>query len=111
MSVMSVKSVPGCFVTMAPSLIGSPVAFWPLPRPHFEAGAAASSDDDDPPPALLLLLPLSESSPHAAKNAAIATRATLSSAASDRGPFHGVYLRTDPPLEMSRREAQGPRPV
>jgi hypothetical protein len=29
-----VKSVPGCFVAMAPSLIGSPVAFWPVPAPH-----------------------------------------------------------------------------
>src|SRR5690349_17411914 len=36
---MSVKSVPGCFVAMAPSLIGAPVAFWPLPRPHFDAAA------------------------------------------------------------------------
>ena len=31
---MSVKSVPGCLVAMAPSLIGSPVAFWPVPAPH-----------------------------------------------------------------------------
>src|SRR6185369_1793069 len=34
MPVIPVKSVPGCLVTIAPSLIGSPVAFWPLPRPH-----------------------------------------------------------------------------
>ena len=34
---MSVKSVPGCFVAIPPSLIGVPVAFWPLPRPHFDA--------------------------------------------------------------------------
>ncbi|WP_259310736.1 hypothetical protein [Capillimicrobium parvum] len=31
------KSVPGCLVTMEPILIGSPVAFWPLPRPHFNS--------------------------------------------------------------------------
>src|SRR5436190_22653577 len=31
---MSVKSVPGCFVAIAPSLIGVPVAFLPLPRPQ-----------------------------------------------------------------------------
>src|SRR5919202_914205 len=36
---MSVKSVPGCFVAIAPSLIGAPLAFLPLPRPHFDAAA------------------------------------------------------------------------
>src|SRR5918996_4105598 len=36
---MSVKSVPGCLVAIPPSLIGAPLAFWPLPRPHFEAAA------------------------------------------------------------------------
>src|SRR3954454_11417602 len=40
---MSVKSVPGCFVAIPPSLIGVPVAFWPLPKPHFDAGAAGSA--------------------------------------------------------------------
>src|SRR3954447_2147719 len=56
---MSVKSVPGCFVAMPPSLMGVPLAFWPLPRPHFEAAAPApplagvpcdellAPDDDD----------------------------------------------------------------
>src|SRR3954452_13023784 len=34
---MSVKSVPGCFVAMPPSLMGVPLAFLPLPRPHFAA--------------------------------------------------------------------------
>src|SRR5579859_1035274 len=34
MPVMSLKSVPGCLVTMAPSVSGSPVAFWPFPSPH-----------------------------------------------------------------------------
>src|SRR5690349_1395497 len=40
---MSVKSVPGCFVAIPPSLIGVPVAFWPLPRPHFDAAPARSA--------------------------------------------------------------------
>src|SRR2546423_1550373 len=39
MPVMPVKSVPGCLVTIAPSVIGVPVAFWLLPRPHLEAVA------------------------------------------------------------------------
>src|SRR6185295_13922115 len=39
---MSVKSVPGCFVAIPPSLIGVPDAFWPLPRPHFDAATAGS---------------------------------------------------------------------
>src|SRR2546422_10160499 len=37
MPVIGVKSVPGCLVTIAPSLRGEPVAFWPLPSPHLEA--------------------------------------------------------------------------
>ena len=40
---MSVKSVPGCLTLMPPSLIGSPVAFLPLPSPHFEAATALES--------------------------------------------------------------------
>src|SRR4029453_16232007 len=41
---MSVKSVPGCLVAIAPSLIGVPLAFLPLPRPHFDAAAAGLLD-------------------------------------------------------------------
>src|SRR3954470_7970944 len=40
---MSVKSVPGCLVAMPPSLIGVPVAFWPLPSPHLDAEAAGAA--------------------------------------------------------------------
>src|SRR3954467_3145736 len=40
---MSVMSVPGCLVAIAPSLIGSPVAFWPVPAPHLGAAAAAGA--------------------------------------------------------------------
>src|SRR5215471_10338643 len=39
MPVMPVKSVPGCLVTIAPSVSGVPVAFWPLPMPHLAAVA------------------------------------------------------------------------
>src|ERR1019366_2894769 len=39
---MSVKSVPGCLVTIAPSVIGVPVAFCPVPRPHVRAAAATA---------------------------------------------------------------------
>ena len=37
---MSLKSVPGSLVAMAPSLIGVPEAFWPVPRPHLDAATA-----------------------------------------------------------------------
>src|SRR3954469_1920965 len=60
---MSVKSVPGCFVAMPPSLMGGPLAFWPLPRPHFDAAALSpplagvlcaelEAADDEPEPEL-----------------------------------------------------------
>src|SRR5919206_3159651 len=73
---MSVKSVPGCLVAIAPSLIGVPVAFLPLPRPHFDAAAAGSLEalvevDDDELEDELLSLP-----PHAATRNARATAAT-----------------------------------
>jgi hypothetical protein len=75
-------------------LIGSPVAFSPVPSPHFDAGPEASGTEAELP-----LLPLSSSSPHAARNAGIA-KTTQSSAASDRDPFQRVFLRTDPPPEI-----------
>src|SRR5262245_16771241 len=34
MPVIHVKSMPGTLVAMPPSLMGSPVAFWPVPMPH-----------------------------------------------------------------------------
>src|SRR4249919_360910 len=34
MPVIQVKSMPGTLVAMPPILIGSPVAFWPVPAPH-----------------------------------------------------------------------------
>src|SRR5437667_8966206 len=42
MPVMPVKSVPGCLVTIAPSVSGAPVAFWPLPRPHLPVLTSAA---------------------------------------------------------------------
>src|SRR6266498_4979416 len=59
---ISVKSVPGCLVAMPPSLIGVPVAFWPLPAPHL--GAPAGCADGlvlvpPPPPPVLLAQPAS----------------------------------------------------
>src|SRR5215213_6974541 len=103
MSLMSVKSVPGCFVMIAPSLIGWPVAFFPLPRPHFDAGAVDFGAAADPPPPLSL-----SSSPHATRNAGSAN-ATQSSAASDRAPLQ-VFLRTDPPPEIWLEGAHRPPP-
>src|SRR4051794_11407727 len=49
--VMSVKSVPGCLVTIAPILTGAPLAGLLLPRPHLEA-----VELDEPPPLLVSLL-------------------------------------------------------
>src|SRR6185437_8023028 len=37
-----VKSTPGISMSIPPSLIGAPVAFLPLPRPHFIAAPAAA---------------------------------------------------------------------
>src|SRR6185312_2001758 len=80
----SVKSVPGCLVTMAPSLIGVPVAFVPGFVPHFvtspAAGAvpplvAAGAAPVDADVLLLLLLP------HALSTTARPTARTTTSAA------------------------------
>src|SRR5215467_7042571 len=68
MPVIPVKSVPGCLVTMAPSVSGVPVAFWPLPSPHFEAAAPLGLDDP-----LLEVPPLP---PHAATRTDRATATT-----------------------------------
>src|SRR3954453_14329084 len=78
---MSVKSVPGCLVAIAPILIGSPVAFCPLPRPHLDspvlavvdvvsAGAGAAVVGDCVAVAVVLLL---SSLPHAASPVAAST--------------------------------------
>src|SRR3954454_13322467 len=89
---MSVKSVPGCLVAIPPSLIGVPVAFLPLPRPHFDAVAAGSAAallelEDELAPELelddelLLLLP-----PQAATTRATAITATANAQRIPRDP-------------------------
>src|SRR5215208_4902950 len=76
---ISVKSVPGCLVLIAPSLIGVPLAFLPLPRPHLEAAclpvSPANPPPSSPPPPPLSL----SSSPQAATNSAkpIASAASM----------------------------------
>src|SRR6266536_1425862 len=60
----SVKSVPGCLVTIAPTLIGVPVAFTPGFLPHFVTSAAFAVVELPPPPPVDVLLLLSL--PHAA---------------------------------------------
>jgi hypothetical protein len=66
----SVKSVPGCLVTIAPTLMGDPVAFVPGFVPHFVTSPAFFAVVELPPPPpppddVLLLL---SSLPHAATN-------------------------------------------
>src|SRR3954447_11939093 len=83
---MSVKSVPGCFVAIAPSLIGVPLAFWPLPRPHFDAAAAGSLEalvlalDDDAPELLELDEPPLPPPQAATRNARAITAAAITGA-------------------------------
>src|SRR3954452_9967954 len=60
----SVKSVPGCLVTIAPTLIGVPVAFVPGFFPHFVTSAAFFAVVELPPPPVDVLL--LSSLPHAA---------------------------------------------
>ena len=84
----SLKSVPGCLVSIVPMLIGVPVAAWPGLGPHYDvstdAGRSSSSpaDDDElePPPAAELLELLFEL-PHPARIAA-PTIAAISAAIS-----------------------------
>src|SRR3954447_15003568 len=90
---ISEKSVPGCLVASAPILIGSPEAFWPLPRPHLAVGPAAFAGVlvflAAPLPPLSSLL-----SPHAATSMARpASKATT--AASCRGTVF-LLLQGDP---------------
>ena len=59
-----VKSTPGISMAIPPSLIGAPVAFLPLPRPHLPAAA-------EPVPTFVAVEPL-------AATIAIVTAATIS---------------------------------
>src|SRR5215207_1355396 len=49
MPVIHVKSMPGTLVAMPPSLIGSPVAFCPVPAPHLPAAWRLLPPDAAPP--------------------------------------------------------------
>jgi hypothetical protein len=65
----SVKSVPGCLVTMAPTLMGDPVAFVPGFVPHFVTSPAFFAVVAVPPPPPLPDVVLSSLLlPHAATN-------------------------------------------
>ena len=74
----SLKSVPGCLVSIVPMLIGVPVAFWPGFGPHedvsVEPPLEPELDDDvdelDPPLAAAVLLELLFELPHPARIAA-----------------------------------------
>src|SRR4051794_1204051 len=104
---MSVKSVPGCLVAMAPSLIGVPLAFWPLPSPHFDAAAAGSLDvlvelDEDAPPLALELLSLPP--PQAATRNARAT-----AAAAIAGAERILCIAPPPSYGFTGASRRGPR--
>src|SRR6185295_9145666 len=105
---MSVKSVPGCLVAIPPSLIGVPVAFLPLPRPHFDAAAAGSLDallelDDEAPELLELdeppLLP-----PQAATRK---TRATAAAAITGAKPI--LRIAAPPSCGFTGASRRAPR--
>src|SRR3954462_3890927 len=64
----SVKAVPGCLVTMAPTLIGEPVAFVPGFVPHFVTSPAFFAVVVLPPPALPDVVLSSLLLPHAPKS-------------------------------------------
>src|SRR3954452_1300684 len=105
---MSVKSVPGCFVAIPPSLIGVPLAFWPLPSPHFDAAAAGSLEAlvelaDDAPAfeldELLLSLP-----PQAATRNARAT-----AAAAIAGAERILCIAPPPSYGFTGASRRGPR--
>src|SRR2546429_8157316 len=78
--VIGVKSTPGCLVTIAPSLMGVPLALLPFPSPHFDGAT----------PPLELEVPLLMEAPPQAP-----TRTTkLTASASSAAPRHGFSLLT-----------------
>src|SRR3954447_15184904 len=93
----SVKSVPGCLVTIAPTLIGVPVAFVPGFVPHLVTSEAFFAVVELPPPPpddVLLLLSL----PHAATSTdRPATSATSASACRHLRSQPKIVLTSDPP--------------
>src|SRR5215475_7792089 len=92
----SLKSVPGCLVSIVPMLIGVPVAFTPGLGPHFEVSVEA-----------LVLEPLDdelELLPHPA--ARIATPRTAASAISRR--VRGTYSNNLTDLSSSSDPGMNP---
>src|SRR5918994_6027849 len=78
----SEKSVPGCLVLIAPNLIGSPLAFSPLPSPHLGASALTFSA---PPPS-------SSSSPPQAATRIDRATAVARSRPTLRTPFQPAFI-------------------
>src|SRR3954454_7594430 len=99
----SVKSVPGCFVTIAPSLIGVPVAFVPGFVPHLVTSPAAGAALVAAPPvaAVVLLLLLL---PHALMATARPTASTTASAADHVLPLFPIYAPPSLDQISSRRD-------
>src|SRR3954466_11905757 len=96
----SVKSVPGCLVTIAPTLIGVPVAFVPGFVPHFVTSPAFFAVVVLPPPPLLDVVLSLLLLPHATANIdRLATSA--SSATMGRSLFQPEFILTE--LSSSRR--------
>jgi hypothetical protein len=86
----SVKSTPGIFVVIDPSLIGVPVAFSPVPSPHLVSdGVVSPASLTAPPPPPLPELP--SSSPQAAM-----TSASVARMASMRVGFDEIPHRSSP---------------
>jgi hypothetical protein len=83
----SLKSVPGCLVSIVPMLIGEPVAAWPGLGPHFDVSTEVplelepELDDELEPPLAAELLELLLELPHPARIAA-PTIAAISAATS-----------------------------
>ena len=87
----SLKSVPGCLVSIVPMLIGVPVAFWPGLGPHLDVSTEVplepELDDDelDPPLAAALLLELLLELPQPARIAAPTITAINAATSRTRG--------------------------
>src|ERR671936_600523 len=100
----SVKSVPGCFVTIAPSLIGVPVAFTPGFVPHLltSVDAAALELPVDAGAAALVLLFLLL--PQADSETARPTASTTTSAADHVLPLFPINAPPSLNQISSRRD-------
>src|SRR3954470_13996740 len=106
----SVKSVPGCLVTIAPTLIGVPVAFVPGFVPHFVTSPAFFAVVVLPPPPLLDVVLSLLLLPHATANIdRLATSA--SSATMGRSLFQPEFILTELSSSSRRNRAAATRMV